>query len=161
MPTAPATDSAVQFRARRIAMLVMTAGVVGPILGIIVGRITGTGSIFSGPGPIVHLRYVTPAVVFAVLPFVGLAVLTYRSVCKQGRLSAFWIGACVGGLVFSILFFAVLVSDLEILILTMLGGFCLRAGLLPMTRHSLTMLLGGAIGWILGRAISWFRRRAA
>jgi hypothetical protein len=54
-------------------------------------------------------------VVITALPFVGLAVLTRQSVCKNGRWSAFWIGAFVGGMVPSILVFAVLASDLEFL----------------------------------------------
>ncbi len=156
MGTAEATDSVVQIRARRISRLIITAGVVGPILGIIVGRIMGTGSIFSGPGPIVCLRYVTPAVVIEALPFFGLAVLTRRSICEQGRWSAFWIGAFAGGLVVTILVFAVLASDLEILILSLLGP-----PLLMVIPLSVAMLLGGAIGRTLGRAISWFRQRAA
>lgn len=157
MSTAEATDNEVQLRARRIFVLVMTAGVVGPTLGVIAGRIAGTGSIFSGPGPFLFLCYLTPAVVVEALPFVGLAVLTRRSVCEQGHLSAFWIGAFVGGLVVTILVFAVLASDLEILTLSLLGG----PPLLMVIPLSVAMLLGGAIGWILGRAISWFRQRAA
>lgn len=161
MSTAQATDSAVQLRARRISTLIMTAGVVGPSLGVIAGRIFSAGSIFSGPGPIGFLGDITPSVVLIALLFVGLAVLTRQSVCKQGRLSAFWIGAFVGGQVVSILALAVVVSDLEVLSLTMLGGVKWSGVIREVAFLSLAMLLGGAIGWILGRAISWFRQRAA
>jgi len=156
MSTAQATDSAVQLRARRISALIMTTGVVGPSLGVIAGRIFSAESFLGSPGPNFFPIYGTAAVIFAALPFVGLAVLTRRSVCKAGRWSAFWIGAFVGGLVVSVLQCAVLVSALEILS-PVLGGVELSLVILP----SLAMLLGGAIGWILGRAISWFRQRTA
>jgi hypothetical protein len=155
MGTAEATDKAVQSRARRISRLIMTAGVVGPSLGAIAGRIAGEGSIFRWPGPKTFLFCVTLTVAFAALPFYGLAVVTRQSVCKEGRLNAFWIGAFVGGLVASILGFAVLVSDLEDLFLI---TFCLWTIVISL---SFAMLLGGVIGWKLGRAISWFRQRAA
>lgn len=163
MSTAQATDSAVQLRARRISALIMTAGVLGaPSLGVIAGRIFSAGdiSIFVVPGPILFLRWVTPFVVFTAPPFVGLAVLTRRSVCKQGRLSAFWIGAFVGGLVVSILVFAILASDLEFL-WNCWAGLKWSGVIFAGAAHSVTMLLGGAIGWILARAISWLRQRAA
>ncbi len=163
MSTAQATDSAVQIRTRRISSLIMTAGVVGaPSLGVIAGRIFAARdiSIFVVPGPIIFLRWVTPFVVITALPFVGLVVITRRSVCKQGRWSAFWIGAFVGGMVSSILVFAVLASDLEFL-WTCWAELNGAGAILAVALLSVTMLLGGAIGWILARAISWFRQRAA